>query len=99
RAGRIRHGDVPDARGRGRWAARIYVVSLLERTAVVLVGNPALCLGAGTDCDGAGAAGAGVWLVCLSLKNQRRLFLDHDAGADLRGDVAVLSQRNRVWWQ
>ena len=32
-------------------------------------------------------------------KNQRGLFLDHDAGPDVRGNVAVLSQRNRVWWQ
>jgi len=43
------------------------------------------------DCAGAGPAGAAVRLFRVSLKNQRRVFLNHDPGADLGRDVAVLS--------
>ncbi len=38
------------------------------------------------------------WL-CLSLEDQRGLFLDHDPGPDLCRYAAVLSQRDRVWRQ
>ncbi len=52
--------------------------------------------------DGAGGAGSrsagpGFRLVCLSLEDQRGLFLDHDPGPDLCRYAAVLSQRDRVW--
>ena len=99
RPGRLCDGHVPDAPGgRGR-AARVYVVSLVERTALVLVGNAAFCLGSGVNCDDPRPAGAGLRLVCFPLEDQRGLFLHHDPGADLCGHAAVLSQRNRLWRQ
>ena len=46
---------------------------------------------------GSRSAGPGFRLVCLSLEDQRGLFLDHDPGPDLCRYAAVLSQRDRVW--
>ncbi|MNP63704.1 hypothetical protein D3C76_1591350 [compost metagenome] len=66
---------------------------------MVLVGDSAFCLGDAAGGDDPRPAGAGFRLVCISLQNQRGLFFDHDPGADLRGHAAVLSQRNRLWWQ
>ncbi len=75
---RVRHGDVPDAPGGGRRSAGVYVFSLLERAALVLVGHAAFRLGDGAGGAGSRSAGPGFRLVCLSLEDQRGLFLDHD---------------------
>ena len=96
---RVRHGDVPDAPGGGRRSAGVYVFSLLERAALVLVGHAAFRLGDGAGGAGSRSAGPGFRLVCLSLEDQRGLFLDHDPGPDLCRYAAVLSQRDRVWRQ
>ena len=45
---------------------------------------------------GAGRAGAGVRVVRVPVAHPRRLLLDRHAGADLRGDAAVLPERHRV---
>ena len=86
---RLRHGHVPDAPGGGRRIAGLYVVFVVERAAVVLVGHPAFRLGYAAGGAGARPAGAGFRLVCLPLENQRRLFFDYDPGAHLRRDAAV----------
>ena len=77
------------APGGGRRIAGLYVVFVVERAAVVLVGHPAFRLGYAAGGAGARPAGAGFRLVCLPLENQRRLFLDYDPGAHLRRDAAV----------
>ncbi len=94
---RVRHGDVPDAPGGGGRSTGVYVFSLLERAALVLVGHAAFRLGDGAGGAGSRSAGPGFRLVCLSLEDQRGLFLDHDPGPDLCRYAAVLSQRDRVW--
>ena len=45
---------------------------------------------------GAGAARVRVRLLRVSLAHQGRLLLDHHAGDDVRGDAAVLPQRDRL---
>ncbi len=65
---RVRHGDVPDAPGGGGRSTGVYVFSLLERAALVLVGHAAFRLGDGAGGAGSRSAGPGFRLVCLSLK-------------------------------
>lgn len=71
---RVRHGDVPDAPGGGRRSAGVYVFSLLERAALVLVGHAAFRLGDGAGGAGSRSAGPGFRLVCLSLEDQGVYF-------------------------
>ena len=95
-AGRLCDGHVSDASGGRRRSAGVYVLPVVDRAAVVLVGNPALCLGDAAGGAGSRAAGAGFRLVCLSLQNQRGLLFDNDPGADLRRNAALFPQRDRL---
>ncbi len=66
-------------RGGGRRSAGVYVFSLLERAALGSGGARSISPpGDGAGGAGSRSAGPGFRLVCLSLEDQRGLFLDHD---------------------
>ena len=78
-------------------AARLHGVPRLEGAALVLAAASTTSGFAVRDgAGGAGPAGVRVRLVRVPLAHPRRLLLDRHAGAHLRGDAAVLPERDRL---
>ncbi len=76
---RVRHGDVPDAPGRRATVCRrLCLFSPRSELPWFWWGTQHFALGDGAGGAGSRSAGPGFRLVCLSLEDQRGLFLDHD---------------------